>query len=196
MIQAGDILGLRGRGFLSRGILAATGYDGHPSPISHVGLFLTGDPKPIVIEALSRVKTNPLSVSLADADKAYVIHDSLLTNDERSLVIETALKFSADDYGYSDIVLQGLDALTHTTWWTDNLAWNLKHSPICSYLVAVAYDRVSQALSRKFAVDYAVSLRLHFGQKYLQSITPADIYRYASGNKAFTITELSNDSHQ
>lgn len=173
MIQAGDIIGIRGKGFLSRGILAATSFDGHDGVISHVGIFLTGDPQPIVIEALSRVRTNALATSIADAEKAYVIKDMTLADAQREAIKAKALTFSARSYGYYEIGLQLADALFHTTWPTDRLSFDLRSHPICSFVAAVCYGEVG----------------LNFG-KAMQSITPADIYRYASNNKAFTIEEI------
>lgn len=61
-LQAGDILAIRGTGFFARGILAATG-----NTVSHVGMVLAPTPGPLAIEALWRVKTRPLSLSIQDS---------------------------------------------------------------------------------------------------------------------------------
>jgi hypothetical protein len=155
----GDILAVRGRGWLSDNILKATG-----GKVSHVGMFVSIDP-PIIIEALTRVRTRPLAASLADVEAAWSLTDHSLTTRQRQQIIEAACSFSADAYGYPELGLQLLDALTRTTWWTDRLSWTLKGHPICSFLVAAAYGTVG----------------LNFG-KLDQSVTPADIFRFAEAH--------------
>jgi len=169
-LQAGDILAIRGIGFFARGILAATG-----NTVSHVGIVLAPRPGPLVIEALWRVKTRPLSLSIEDADKAYILSDKSLTPDRRDSMVIDACKFSAEGYGWWDIGLQAADAVFRTTFFTDHLSWALKGHPICSYLVAKAYG----------------SLGLTFGSKKPQSITPADIFDFASHHPAiYTVTQI------
>ena len=169
-LQAGDILAIRGTGFFAQGILAATG-----NTVSHVGMVLAPAPGPLVIEALWRVKTRPLSLSIQDSEKAYILSDLSLTPSQRETVVLNACKFSADGYGWWDIGLQAADAVCHTTFFTDRLSWGLEGHPICSYLVAAAY----------------VSLGLTFGRKTLQSITPADIFNFALQQPdIYTVTEI------
>jgi len=169
-LQAGDILAIRGTGFFARGILAATG-----NTVSHVGMVLAPTPGPLVIEALWRVKTRPLSLSIQDSEKAYILSDLSLTPSQRETVVLNACKFSADGYGWWDIGLQAADAVCHTTFFTGRLSWGLNSHPICSYLVAEAY----------------VSLGLTFGRKTLQSITPADIFNFALQQPdIYTVTEI------
>lgn len=169
-LQAGDILAIRGTGFFAEGILAATG-----NTVSHVGMVLAARPGPLVIEALWRVKTRPLSLSIQGAEKAYILSDGSLTPDARDTIVINACTFSADGYGWWDIGLQAADALFHTTFFTDHLSWDLKGHPICSYLVAKAYS----------------SLGLTFGSKKPQSITPADIFNFASQHPGiYTVTQI------
>ena len=169
-LQAGDILAIRGAGFFATGILAATG-----NSVSHVGIVLAPRPGPLVIEALWRVKTRPLSLSIEDAEKAYILSDKSLTPDQRDSIVIGACKFSADGYGWWDIGLQAADAVLRTTFLTDHVSWDLKGHPICSYLVAKAYR----------------SLGLTFGSKKPQSITPADIFNFATHHSAiYTVTQI------
>jgi len=162
-IQHADILAVRGTRLLAKGILAATG-----NTVSHVGLVISGDP-PLVIEALTRVKTNPLDVSIKDAEAAYLLKPLNLTADQRRTIVYAACALSADGYGYLDIGLQGMDALLHSRKPTDLLAGALgiKKHPICSYLVAASYERAG----------------LNFGVND-KSITPADIFQFAKSNPA------------
>jgi len=167
-VQAGDILAVRGRGWLSEHILAATNGD-----VSHVGMLVGAEP-PIVIEALARVATRPLEVSIAGAAKAYILHDTSLTPEQRITLVNEATGQTAKDYGYVDLALQLGDALTHTRWFTTNLThgW-LDHFPICSYLVAEAYH----------------SLGLDFGVRDV-STTPQDIFHFAKTHKQFSVLEI------
>lgn len=168
MPKPGDILAVRGTGFLSRGILAATG-----DSVSHVGLVITADPFPIVIEALTRVMTRPLTVSIAAAEHAWLLSDSSMTDEARSAIVAAALAFSADGYGYTDIGLQLANAVGRTTWFTDHLATGLNGKPICSYLVAAAYETRGRT----------------FGQAD-QTTTPADIFHYAARHNQYVITQV------
>jgi hypothetical protein len=159
-VKAGDIVAVRGKGWLSRGILMAT-----HGQVSHVGMLISAEPV-IVIEALSRVRTRPLAETLHEVEAAWILSDRSLTEAQRITLIERACLFSADGYGYAEIVKQALDAAFKTTWFTDNLSRRLDQHPICSYLVAKAY----------------ASIGLNFGAKRAESITPADIYRFALGH--------------
>ena len=164
-IHAGDILAVRGKGWLSRQILKATG-----NTVSHVGLLLDVAPSyehSFVIEALARVKTRALEESIADCERAYILSPTNLTDAQRTEITLRGAQFSADDYGWGDIALQLGDAITRSTWFTRHLNWGLLEThPICSYLVAEAYEAVG----------------LTFGKKPNESITPADIYSFAREN--------------
>lgn len=145
MIEQGDIICIHGRGWLSDGILKAEYGDKIPAmAASHCGVFLAGQDvsNPIVIEALARVRTNLLSQSISDCLHAYALHDRSLDNNQRLRVLSKACAFSTDGYGYVDLVAQWLDATTRSTWWTDRLRIYLGHHPICSYVVAAAYEDI------------------------------------------------------
>ena len=156
-IALGDIVAVRGVGLFSAGILRATG-----NTVSHVGLLIGIDP-PLVIEALTRVRTNPLATTIASAERAYILHDKSLSTWERRKIVDTAVGFSADGYNWGDILLQGMDALARTTWFTDHLSIGLADEPICSYVVAAAYRAVN----------------LSFGRVKTESVRPSDIYLFA-----------------
>jgi len=159
-----DILAIRGRGWLSRQILKATG-----NTVSHVGLVLAEGAvsgSAFVIEALSRVKTDTLSRSIAGAEEAYILSPLNLTDEQRQKIADTAARFSTRSYGYFDIGLQWLDAVCGSRWFTDHLARGLNDHPICSYVVAASY----------------ASIGLNFGKVKSYSVTPADIYAFAVSN--------------
>jgi hypothetical protein len=157
-MQAGDILAIRGRGWLSRQILKATG-----NTVSHVGIALSSD---FVIEALNRVKTDILSDSIKSAEKAYVLSPLNISEQQRNEITKKAASFSADDYNYGDIALQLFDSVFKTRWFTNHLSIGLQQHPICSFLVAASYSSVG----------------LYFGSVAGDSITPADIYNFALSN--------------
>lgn len=163
---AGDILAVVGSSFFSRLIILATG-----GPVSHVGLILTDDP-PLVLEALSRVMTRPLHVSIEKAQAAYLLKPINLTWKDRVGIVECACTMSAESYGYGKILLQLFDAVARTTWFTKYLTFTTM--PICSWAVARAYG----------------SKHLHFGVPD-NSATPSDIYRFATAHPTlYSITRL------
>lgn len=160
----GDIIAVRGSGWLSSGIASAEYPQGEPEQsATHVGLLVAGDPIPVVIEALNEVKTNPLSVTIASAKKAYALHDTSLTDAQRRAIIAKACTFSADNYGYIDLLAQWMNAKTGSTWWTDRLSGYLGRRPICSFVVAAAYH---DGVGLDFGVDDA-------------SCRPCDILNFA-----------------
>ena len=175
MIYPGDILCVRGVGWLSDGIAKAeyAGFEPAKSA-THVGIFITGSPAPIVVEALARVKTNPLLVSIASAYKAYAMHDISITDEQRQAIVNEALRFSANSYGWFDLFAQLADASFSTTWFTNRMAGMLKRWPICSYVVGSAYDKIGL----NFGVDTA-------------SVRPSDILRFGLANPAlYSVAQL------
>jgi hypothetical protein len=135
-MKPGDIILVRGRGALSEGILRATN-----GSVSHAALLIGTGPE-ICIEALERVKTNPLIVTLGNCEHAYVMTNPSLTDEQRGAIVYAALTFSGEDYNYLDLGLQALDALSHSNFFTHHLAHSfLDRWPICSYLASKAYER-------------------------------------------------------
>lgn len=166
-----DVIAVRGIGWLSDHIALAEGNTAYPS---HIAGIINTDPS-ICLEALSRVRTNPLDTTLAKCSKAWLIHHRTLTDTQRNAIVYAACRFSADDYGWGDIVLQGADALLRDTFWTDKLSAALKNHPICSYVWAAAYGSVG----------------ISFSDKLIQSITPADMYLGALASSAmFDVSEI------
>jgi hypothetical protein len=166
MLMPGDILCVRGSGWLSDGIASAEYGGKEPAQsATHVGILIEGDPIPVVIEALNRVMTRPLSVSIAGAQKAFVLYDRSLTNAQREAVVVNACTFSSKDYGYTDLIAQWLDAKLGTFWFTNQSGWLLSHWPICSYVVAASYA----AVGLDFGVD-------------TNSVKPSDILTFAQSH--------------
>ena len=159
-IQAGDILVVRGTGFFSNAILRLTG-----NTVSHAGLVVSTSPVILITEALWRVKTRPIQISISAAEHAYILQPKNLDSDKRSTMIFTASTFSADGYGVWDIVMQLLNLAFRTTWFTETDPWVSQH-PICSAVAANAY----------------ASAGLTFGKRSWKSLTPADLYNFAKSN--------------
>ena len=167
-MKPGDMILIRGTGTLSNEILKATNGD-----VSHAALLIGVNPA-ICIEALDRVKTNPLHITVQNAAAVYMVEDQSLTDADREAIVYAALTFSADDYNYMDLALQGLDSLSHSTWFTHILAHQfLDRWPICSYVVSKAYER---GIGRTF-------------NKPSDSITPQDLY-LAGQYKPYTKLKL------
>lgn len=157
----GDLIGVRGSGWLSRGIIRATA----PGPLSHIAIITATSPVPQTTEALFRVQTHPLSVTLDGAIQAWLMRDLALTDDDRIAMVAAIERYSADSYGYMDIGWQALDAVFQTRWFTAHLA--TEGQPICSMLAALGYRATSHPL------DEAVSDK---------SITPNDCWRIWMAN--------------
>lgn len=131
-IEAGDILAVQGDGWFSDAIRKCTGN----GPYSHIGVITATAPIMQVTEALERVKTRPLSESIKDTRHAWILHPPYKTDTDRIITVMKALSYSADNYGWWDIAMQGLDSETRTRWFTNHFAetkW-----PICSMLAALA----------------------------------------------------------
>lgn len=131
IIGVGDLLAVQGVGLFSDAIRYCTGR----KPYSHIGVFTAVEPFPQVTEAVDRVRTRALQLSIKDARFAWVLHPPYSNPLEREHTALKALSYCGDDYGWWDIALQGLDAEAKTKWFTDHFAetkW-----PICSMLAAL-----------------------------------------------------------
>jgi hypothetical protein len=94
---------------------------------------------------------------------AYVLKPKNITDAQRVRIVEAACTMSAETYGYGKLLLQGLDVLARTEWFTRH--WTFTTMPICSWLVARAFS----------------SEGLHFGVPD-NSATPKDIWDFAVAN--------------
>ncbi len=167
-MRPGDILGIRGTGWLSDHIVAASA----PGPLSHVGICTADSPFWQITEALARVQTRPYETSVANAQGVWWLEWVNITDAQRWEMVQTALSYTAKDYGYIDILFQGADSLAGTRWFTQHFAE--RSLPICSMLDDIC----------------ATSAGLSLGIQP-NSCTPNDIWRFANRNPAiFTITKL------
>ena len=133
MIRPGDIIGVANDSWLSRSIREATG-DG---PVSHIQIVTAIEPFVQVTEALNRVVVNELAVRMADSTAVYHMQPLNVTDEQRLHAVRIALSYVGRDYGYGDILLQGMDALARTKFWCDHFAE--EQEPICSMLGALSW---------------------------------------------------------
>lgn len=169
-VYPGDVIAVRGTGRFSDLIVRATG-----GYVSHVGMVIADEP-PLVTEALFRVKTRPLEESIADCSDAWILRPRFATAYTRRVLMHSIHTYSSAGYGYFKILLHGLDALCRTQWFSCTFARS--HSPICSWLVASAYE----------AVGYS------FGES-IGSLTPQDLVNHCTANpKKWEILRLKGNT--
>lgn len=129
--KAGDIIGTADNSWLSRTIRSATGN----GPCSHIMIVTSTSPFVQVTEALDHVKVSPLEERLEQMTIAYLMSPLKLTNEQRIQAAKIALSHVTDRYDYADLLLQELDSLTRSTFWTDHFAGE---PIICSALAAMS----------------------------------------------------------
>ena len=167
-MRPGDLVLVRGTGWLSKGILQATGCQ-KDGP-SHIAVGIN---EKECVEALgSGVVRRPLVETLAGCERAWVLSFDYLSDAERQAIAHVAMGMVGLGYAYSELGLQLADSIFRTTWFTDRLS-NLKNCKICSYVGAQCFDIV---------------LGLLF-DKEDQSVTPADIWRF--GEQAVRLKEAT-----
>lgn len=161
-LHPADIVLVQGTAWISKHIMQATN-----GQVSHAAMVVGTNPN-ICLEALTRVRTNPIEITVAGASAVWIMHNKVISQQQRDAIVKAALHYSANSYGYLDIGLQGVDAMFKTTWWTDKIGGTfLNHWPICSYIPAESYMQV---------------LGSAFGKKPVDSITPQDIFEFGSQN--------------
>ena len=131
-VQAGDVIGVADDGWLSRSIRRATGN----GPVSHIMIVTAIQPFVQVTEALKQVVVNPLEDRLS-AYKFAIAMKPPVTDADRITAVRIALTYVGRFYNYGDLLLQELDSINQTRFWTDHFAD--QHEPICSMLAALAY---------------------------------------------------------
>ena len=114
------------------------------SQFSHCGIITAGGTNPIITEALTHVRTHPLSESIADPAIEYAIYRPLdLLPEEKSAIVTKALSYDGRDYGYFKLVLHLLDFAFDGIYLFRRIGRMDKY-PICSYVVACAYASVKK----------------------------------------------------
>jgi hypothetical protein len=146
-LEPGDIFLTRGRGFISKAIRVFTRGLGEPrTMVNHVGLVVEGGPlkEAEVVEALSSVVKHPLMERYGDGANDVAIYRPMnLTAEEVDEVVAAAKAEVDKPYGYSEVFLHLLDWLLLGAYFFRRLG-NYKDYPICSYLVADAFEVVKK----------------------------------------------------
>jgi hypothetical protein len=138
MIAYGDIIGCQGSDWLSDAIRGATGH----GPLSHVAIVTATDPFVQVTEAISpRVTVTPFDALLA-RERAVWILSSPLSEFDRCGATLLALNHVGDEYALLDIVLQLLDSVTRSEWFTEHFTTLMRREVICSELAAMCESKL------------------------------------------------------
>jgi hypothetical protein len=151
LLQAGDIVHTQGSHWLSRAIRwFSRKKDGQRAWASHSAMVLTSAPDDILIEALAHVRVRPASVYYQDTAHVAIhrLPEPLTPAQQRQICLYT-LGYEGYPYGKWKLLLHALDHLIGDRYLFRRLALN-KRYPICSWLVAWAYDEV---LSQRLGGD-------------------------------------------
>ena len=150
-VQPGDVGFTRGTGLFQQGIRYATrGPDEEPTWANHALMFTTGGavgPAPkrtqaTAIEALARVEENPW-YSRHSTETGYhlmVYRPTFLSNNEKNRLVETARAHLGERYGWWKLFAHLIDRVAFDDRKVISNVLHVDDRPICSYLVARAYE--------------------------------------------------------
>jgi hypothetical protein len=144
--KRGDIFLTQGDSFVSKAIRFFTRSTGESrTMVNHVGVVTSAGPveDAKVVEALSKVKRRKLSKYKGGKTKVAVFRPVGLDDNEISNIVVYANKQVGKDYGYVKIVAHLLDWCLGGVYVFRKMA-RMEKYPICSWLVAYAYDEVGQ----------------------------------------------------
>lgn len=138
VVEAGDVIGVQGTGFVSDSIRSLTGH----GPWSHVAAVVATQPFIMVIEALSPcVVVRSWEDRLADAPHLWIMKPPL-TEDDRVDACRRLLKYDGHPYAYGNIADQLLDAMSGTEWFTEHWVSIKSTEVICSELIAIGEEKL------------------------------------------------------
>lgn len=169
-MQPADIIAMQGKSPISAAVASAT-----QGEVSHVALVVSVDPVALVLESVFHCRTVPLDIAAIAHEPVYVCRNEYLTRAQRQAIIERAYVLSIpstnwvdqlallspgareilgqelsalNTQGYSFLrdVLIGLDRLTDSYFFTSHASQSL--DPVCSWLIAHAYDWVGERFNR------------------------------------------------
>ena len=149
-IELGDILGYHNPKWLGRAIQwATTGWHEKPSVLSHCGVFVNmGALENVnIVEALvpQGVTYRKFIDGYENGENCYILKPLNLNDIHRALIANYAYKQINKPYGYFKILGQLIDGTIAKIARVKDVFWfrrifNSEHFPICSYLVAHAYE--------------------------------------------------------
>ena len=144
MIKPADIIGIMGSVWASKLITWAEG----GGLISHVGLVLCIAPIVLVLETVNpETRVVPLDVAVQQHPRVFLMKALTLTDNERKLIVREACKWSTADYSFTKCIWAGLDEITKTTWFSENL-YSSPDQAQCSWTVAQAYKAAGKYFGR------------------------------------------------
>lgn len=142
LLEPGDIVLTRGRGFVSRAIRFFTRRIGESrTKVNHVGLVVEGGPfgRAVIVEALRAVERHRLADAYGGADDEVAVYRAFhLSPAQLARVVAKAESYVGQRYGYGKIALHALDWVLQGAYVFRRLG-RMDDYPICSWLVAHAY---------------------------------------------------------
>jgi hypothetical protein len=139
-----DVISVKGDKSYSRGIAWFTqiGKEG-PTYATHIAMIIMVNGEPHVIESLWRVKITPYKKWEKEHDRFAIFRNTNLTNEKRALIQEEALKYKGRFYGFSKILLNGLDLSISKIIGKEIFLFRklqfIDRYPICNWLVSYSY---------------------------------------------------------
>jgi hypothetical protein len=147
VLRKGDIIGVRSKGLLSRGIaIGSLSIGESKTRLSHVGIITKGGTcrEALITEALTKVVERPL---LAYLGTRMVVYEPLISDVRRELLMSKAIKYRGQTYGYLKIVAHFLDFCLNGAYVFRRLCL-MDRYPICSWLVANCYKSIGIDLGK------------------------------------------------
>lgn len=180
MACPGDIVAIRGKGLISRLVLAVEGAAGDDKGVSHVAVVIADNP-PLIIEAVHpRVRVRPLENALAEAEKAWLLHPKPLSDEKREAVVKAACDFCSRSYGYPMLILYALNAAFGTTRFTSLLRNRRMDLAMASDLATASQAQGVTTLERRAAWWIGSSFS-SFRLSLCRSTLPEQRGRYSVG---------------
>ena len=142
-LEAGDIVHIQKSGIVARIVRWVTRAVGEEETwASHTAMVLDASSTVLIIEALSpRVAIRPLAVyTHSDARVVISRFPGGLSQREKVCLVAKAREYHSRRYGYFKVIAHALDRLINNRYFFRRLAHDSNY-PICSWLVAFAYDR-------------------------------------------------------
>jgi hypothetical protein len=183
VLQPGDIVHMRWRGFIGSGVRWATRRAGEPRTwVNHSALLVANNPAALLIEAVLKTRIRQPEVYEHFADCRLIVqrHPDGLTPDQQRTIVRKGLEYEGDDYGVPKAVLHLLDHFLGDRYVFRRLARDNQY-PICSWVVAYAYGeaRLDFGVEAKAAapddiMDYCVAQ--HWPVVWIDRADTLDLY--------------------
>lgn len=159
ILKTGDIVGVRGTGFVSKAIIRASSTHDKPARISHVDLCVKDGPlSQASLVGATRGKVRLHRIDEYDRDVSFIVYrPTNISEIDLNSIAQRMVKRVGEGYGYFDIILHLLDSFRGTSFFRK---LTTDRTPICSGLVAEEYQRsgysfgISSRLVQPTHIDY------------------------------------------